>query len=257
MKRRMVLALAGLAALLLGSKPEVTATTRLKKTLTAQVDTADLIFTGTVLRSEAVLSGDGRFAFTYVTFSGIEALKGRSAEETLTLMLHGGATDRLIAVVDGMPEFQPHETYLVFVRGNEARACPVLGWDQGWLRFELDPATGRPILVDAHGAQVRGLDRENWLLGPAPWQLGSDSEEPPSAGVSDEMDTDGGAPIQSGMEPGEPGSAADAAVVLDELRSLIQARSFEPTYLPGQVVRSADPRNVPSGVTGSGTADQR
>lgn len=217
------------------------ATTLRPMSLEEITDQAELIFTGGVVHSEVVLTKDGTFPFTFVTFHVDDVLKGEVEGDELTLRLDGGQLGQEAVFVDGMPEFEEGGTYLLFVRENGRLASPVVGWRQGQLRFELEGSGYK--LVDSADRPVRGIAGGRWLLGAA--ESRTDRPAPPQARVLSQEgveitpvdDARTGAPAKA--------SAVSAEKVVDQLRSFIRGRSHEKSFVPARLVRSADPADVP------------
>lgn len=228
--RRCVFALAGLALLVTPQLP-LSATTIVPTGLDGLVDRAELIFAGTVVHSEVVVSGDRKFPFTFITFQVEDLLKG-ATDRQLTLRLPGGTWQGETVHVEGSPEFILGETYLLFVDGNGTAKFPVVGWTQGQLRFARDPLSGQRILVDAQDRQVLGIQGGQW------------SKAPDSAATATVLSTEG-----VRIEPVETSLGRAAALpadgVITSLRALIQSRGATSSFVPGRRVESARAIDVP------------
>ena len=75
---------------------------------------------------------------TRVTFTVNHALKGNPGT-TFTLELLGGTVGEQSLTVEGVPQFQPGERYIIFSESpDKAVVCPILGLDQGALRVIHD-----------------------------------------------------------------------------------------------------------------------
>jgi hypothetical protein len=75
---------------------------------------------------------------TKVTFQVNQALKG-SPGSTFTLEFLGGTAGEQSLTVEGVPQFQPGERYVIFSESpDKAVVCPILGLDQGALRVVHD-----------------------------------------------------------------------------------------------------------------------
>lgn len=223
------------------------ATTLVPMDLEQLVDQAELIFRGTALHEEVVLSREDGFPFTFVTFQVDAVLKGAAEGRHLTLRLHGGPVDdhEEIAVV-GMPRFTPGEEYLLFVSGNGRYLSPVLGWQQGKFHFGREEKSGRRILTDAHGNPIVGIRQGQWMRAelPAPGDAGA-------VLVGEEGVVIGSSDPRAGVRGGRPArEVPEAGQVIQALRTFVQARAAAPSFVPGRTVRSADPRDVPARVGG-------
>jgi hypothetical protein len=234
------------ATLLLGGN-DARATVVERMTVADQVDEADLIFVGTMKQSETVVSKDGKFPFTFVTFEPRDVLKGH-APGLVTLRLAGGETTREVVEVAGMPSFELGESYLLFVKDNGLAGCPVLGWSQGKLRFVTDPESGRELLADARGAVLTGIAGAQWSRTHAPDHLAARLGSPaPSYGV---VAVSEGVKVVEDRERVATKAIADAEEVLAALRALIEAKASGPGFQKGRAFRSADPTDVPEGMGG-------
>lgn len=248
MSRRKTVRNFGIALALCVAASSVQATTIVPLDAAALADQAELIFTGTAVHSEPVLSQDGTFAFTYITFRVDEALKGGVKNGELTLALPGAEVEGQYFVVEGSPHFEIGERYLLFVRGNGTSRFPLVGWDQGQLRFEKAAEPGRSLLVDSHGQQVHGIQGGRFVRArPSKAQAEDKAVLLESEGVviSDE------APAWDRRAVRVPKEAADADKALGSLRSFLKQRAGEKSFVPGRVVESARPGEPPVGIGGN------
>jgi hypothetical protein len=238
-----------IAALLLGlGFPGVAgATTLVAKTAADLVDEAQVIFTGTAVYREVVPSKDGRFPFTFVTFDVHGTFKGRVPDGELTLRFHGGELADHEVVIPGMPRFEVGETYLLFVRNNGTTASPVVGWFQGQLRIAREGRSGEEILVDAFDRPVLGLQDGRFLFDDR--RMAGPGEVAPGVRV---LATEG---VE--IEPGEPPASAAAPrarTVTGQIAALVAARRARASFVPGRLVPSALPADVPDTVTARAVA---
>ncbi|HYO16494.1 MAG TPA: hypothetical protein VE685_25130 [Thermoanaerobaculia bacterium] len=209
-------------------------------------DQAGLIFTGTAVHSEVVLSKDGKFPFTFVTFQVEETLKGAVRNGELTLRFHGGVVGDEAVVVAGMPELTVGQKYLLFVRGNGTSAFPVVGWRQGQFRFTQEPGSNRTLLVDSEERAVQGIEHVKWARDSQPVAESRrvDETEPPAVLLEVEGVTASPEPIGWRRTPG-PAQAADAGQVVAELKVFLRSRSGRKSFAPGRLVESARVEEVP------------
>lgn len=206
------------------------------------VDRAELVFTGMVLGSEVVLTPEDAFPFTFVTFRVDEVLKGKVEGRQLTLRFPGGEVGGEWVVAVGMPEFEAGDEVLLFVRGNGSSSfSPVVGWEQGRLRFAREARSGRRILVDRTGAPILGLAGGRWTRG-----VSQDGLAGSSCAVL--IGTEGVTITAAGPEgpDGGPAGIPDAGQVVQALRSLLQSRAALPGFSAGRTVRSAEPSEIPA-----------
>lgn len=96
----------------------------------------------------------GRMIFTQVVLEVDETLKG-TADATIALRQPGGKVEGRRVVIPGLPEFEPGQRYLLFLRpGYGDVGDPVVGVNQGFFSIVTDGASGREILLDAAGRTV-------------------------------------------------------------------------------------------------------
>ncbi len=153
--------LLGCAVLL--ASPTARATSVTPPTFAELVAEAQLIVRARIdaVRAAWVDTPQGRVIKTYVTATTLKPLKG-SVPTTLTLQLLGGELDGHGLRVAGMPQFQPGQEEYLFVNGNGARFCPLVGMMHGRYRVLTDAATAREYvarddrlpLVSEHDVQL-------------------------------------------------------------------------------------------------------
>jgi len=67
-----------------------------------------------------------------VRFTPLVVYKGKVGS-TVSLDFLGGAADGVELKVEGMPQFQQGQEYVLFVSGVKNQICPVVGWTEGQL----------------------------------------------------------------------------------------------------------------------------
>lgn len=223
------------------------ATTVLPVEVSEAVDTAELIFTGHVVTLETATSRDGLYPFTFVTFEIAEVIKGSVDGTDLTLRFEGGDLEELKETLEvvGMPQFELGNEVLLFVQSNGTAACPLVGWWQGRLDFQLHPSSGKRLLVDHRGRVVEGVDTEGWRTEAIRYD--KDEERlinvTPKAqllwqeGVVVKDDTHSKTGEYQGIEAG---------AVLDDLRQLVETRRLHKSFLHPETVSSANPLDTPA-----------
>lgn len=110
---------------------------------------AELVIVGTVkdVRSEFANGGlDQENIVSYVSFNGLEVIKGESSAAEYTLQVPGGVVGRFAQDYPGVPLFHAGQRYVVFIRGNRRDFFPVVGVNQGLFRVLTD-AQGRQVVV--------------------------------------------------------------------------------------------------------------
>jgi len=78
--------------------------------------------------------------YTFITFSEIQSIKNfeENNQGEFLLRIAGGRVGSRAQVIPGAPKFQLGERYILFVRGNNRLAFPLVGVNQGVLNAVLD-----------------------------------------------------------------------------------------------------------------------
>jgi len=82
--------------------------------------------------------------YTFITLSEIQSIKSSKAhvQNEFVLRIAGGRVGSRAQVIPGAPKFQLGERYILFVRGNNRLAFPLVGVNQGVLKAVFDKAKG-------------------------------------------------------------------------------------------------------------------
>jgi hypothetical protein len=139
----------------------VLACDRESHTIQEMVAESDLVFRGVVQDIQYALSlpaGPERtqVPHTFVTYRVDEVLQGDEPGALVTLRFIGGLDARDFSVMGAsiVPEFDLGDEDVLFVDGNGARMCPLVGSQQGRIRLVGGQAysdTGRALLIDEDG----------------------------------------------------------------------------------------------------------
>lgn len=147
-RRRLALGLTGLVLVLV---PVVAAAHSFAgKSFRQLVTEADHVFLGTVtaITPERLPSG---VIVSHVSLVDVSAVKGGHPPSVVTVL--GGTIDGQGMRVAGIPEFQLHQRYLLFERGNGRDAYPFVGGTNGV--FKVGPhGHGHAAVSDAFGLQI-------------------------------------------------------------------------------------------------------
>jgi hypothetical protein len=204
------LAITIVMTLALGLSNPTLATVVEKKSFNDLVLEAHMVAIGRVTTVESHPTQDHKYAYTYVTVSNLEVLKGSYREPAITLRLDGGQLgDGRTLVIDGMPRFRAGEKVVLFVKGNGQYACPFVGWWQGLLRVEADNQSGKEVVKTSGGHPIQKIDRGDFLIRPKV----SQQENADTAGTADEA--------QGQRSQGTAGTNADLS--LEDLKSQVSA----------------------------------
>jgi hypothetical protein len=202
-------------------------------------DQAELVFTGTAMQTRVVRSQDGN-PYTFVTFTVRDVLKGWTMDRQIALRFAGGEIADGVASLEGMPQFEQGETYLLFVHGNGKLLCPVLGWWQGQYRFTRQTGSGKQLLVDSTGVALSGVEKGRFQR----IERGARRAEAEMTVLSEE-----GVHVEVAERTPRvsvTAEAPDAAQVVEQLRSFIAGRASAATFRPGKRVASARPEGLPA-----------
>lgn len=141
------------------------------------VGQAETIFHGTVVAQESLWRGEGaeRHLVTQVTFQVSETYKGMAVPRQALEFLGGTREGRTLRV-PGVPRFAVGESAILFVVGNGAQVCPLVGAFQGHFAVERDLASAEtrvyghdhrpvtdPAAIGRGGAPTVSSDRSGSL----------------------------------------------------------------------------------------------
>lgn len=124
------------------------------------VQLADVVMVGTVqdVRSEFADNDPDQNILSFVSFKELQIIKGEVPTQEYTLQVPGGVVGRFAQNYPGIPQFQPGQRYVVFIRGNHRDFFPVVGVTQGVFQVLTD-GQGRQVVVRDDIALQAGLTR--------------------------------------------------------------------------------------------------
>jgi hypothetical protein len=112
------------------------------KSLEQLLEQSDDVIYGVVtdISSRYVQGEPSQQIYTFITFSEIQGIKNPEANNQTEFLLRmaGGRVGSRAQVIPGAPRFQLGERYILFVRGNNKLAFPLVGVNQGVLRAVFD-----------------------------------------------------------------------------------------------------------------------
>ena len=122
------------------------------------LDRAEQIFKAKVIAVRCDWSGEGanRHIATFVRMRVLESYRGAAQGEQTLEFLGGTVADRVERVA-GMPEFQPGDVEILFVRGNHIDLCPLVGIYYGRFRVVQNAADGREQVFLHDGTPLTDL----------------------------------------------------------------------------------------------------
>ena len=134
-------------ASLIAGAASLSATTVIPPTFEQLVDQAEMIFQGTVTKtnSQWIGEGDQRRIVTYVTFEVKDALKG-SPGKSYTVRQFGGTVDGETMMIDDAPVFNVGDQDILFVENNGSQVVPLVGLMHGRFHVRKD-ASGREMVT--------------------------------------------------------------------------------------------------------------
>lgn len=112
------------------------------KSLEQLLEQSDDVVYGVVtdISSRYVQGEPSQQIYTFITFSEIQRIKNPEVDNQTEFLLRmaGGRVGSRAQVIPGAPRFQLGERYILFVRGNNKLAFPLVGVNQGVLRAVFD-----------------------------------------------------------------------------------------------------------------------
>ncbi|MBL4607608.1 MAG: hypothetical protein JKY01_07260 [Pseudomonadales bacterium] len=118
------------------------AITVIEKSLTQLLEQSDDVIYGLVTDIHAEY-GEGEASqqiYTYIKFSEVQRIKTpeENNQNEFLLRIAGGRVGYRAQVIPGAPTFQRGERYVLFVKGNNKLAFPLVGVNQGVFRVTYD-----------------------------------------------------------------------------------------------------------------------
>src|SRR5437764_37397 len=113
------------------------ATTVVRMDLPQLVQQSDSIVQGRVDGVAVQWDADRKLAFTYITISVDDPLKGER-RRTVTIRQVGGKIGALNLSVAGMPQFRSGESVIVFLKAQADNTFQVVGMNQGKYEITAD-----------------------------------------------------------------------------------------------------------------------
>ncbi len=143
------------------------ATSLVEMSFDEQVEESAEIFRGKVTEKAAEWreSNRGLVIYTKVTFDVLDQYKG-TAEASVTLEFLGGTIGDESMVVEGIPEFRVGEELVLFVSGDQNRACPVIGWSRGKFEVARDAGGGGVVELSAESQVAASIARTRRIMRP-------------------------------------------------------------------------------------------
>lgn len=148
-----------IATLVAAAAVPLSATTVIPPTFEQLVDQAEVIFQGTVTKTDSqwIGEGDQRRIVTYVTFHVKDALKG-SPGKNFTMRQLGGTVDGETMMIDDAPVFNVGDEDILFVENNGSQVVPLVGIMHGRFHVRKDDA-GRELVTTNEDQPLNDVSR--------------------------------------------------------------------------------------------------
>jgi len=133
-----------------------------------QIRDAAMIFRGRVQSIDVAWKsrGQGKIIASTVQFTPLAVYKG-DVPSVVKLEFPGGKIGDVEMKVAGIPEFQVGQEYVLFVSGDQSRACPVVGWSEGSLKVDRQTsAAGQVEVSSTAGGVLDSLNARSRVGGP-------------------------------------------------------------------------------------------
>ena len=126
--------------------------------------TAELVFQGTVVKSEARLSANGRFIKTYIEFEVVDVISGDYQQSTLELSFVGGTVGDRTMEAEGSRHPQVNESGIYFVESvSRSLVNPLVGWSQGHFLVEEDDAGNKMVMTNSKQPVTGVLNKQTTI----------------------------------------------------------------------------------------------
>jgi hypothetical protein len=155
-------------ALALGLCMSAWATTLKPLSTDDQIRDAAMIFRGRVQSIDVAwkFRGQSKIIASTVQFTPLAIYKG-NVPSVVKLEFPGGKIGDVEMKVAGIPQFQIGQEYVLFVSGDQTRACPVVGWSEGSLKVDRQTsAVGQVELSDTAGGVLESQNARSRAGGP-------------------------------------------------------------------------------------------
>ena len=197
--------LAGLAFFALGGMARLSAMTVEAMDLNRLLRDAPEIYKAQVMSVTCDWSGvsTNRHIATFVRLRVLESYRGAVEGEQVLEFFGGTIGDRTQRIV-GMPQFQPGDIDILFVRGNHTDICPLAGIFHGRLRVVTNAADGREQVFLHDGSPLTNMSLIGTEPGARPKPAATDLRGEPTRALTT---TEFGVEIRAGLK--QRGIAAD------------------------------------------------
>ena len=137
------------------------ATTILQVHMDSMLKTAQLVFSGRVLSSEARWLEDGSTIKTFIVFDVQEIISGNYSEDELTLSFEGGTVAEDTIEISGMTMPKLGEKGIYFVENiDRPLVNPIVGWSQGHFLIKNNEA-GEEIVLTQNELGVTKMELQS------------------------------------------------------------------------------------------------
>ncbi len=149
--------LAGVILVISLSVASIRATTIIRMELPQLVQQSDSIIQGRVDDVAVQWDADKKLAFTYITISVDDPMKGQR-RRTVTIRQLGGQVGALNVSVAGMPKFKTGESVIVFLKAQADGTFQVVGMNQGKYEISEDYAVSNISGIDVFNPKTGRIE---------------------------------------------------------------------------------------------------
>jgi len=125
------------------------------------LETAELVFEGRVLKSEARRTRNSSTIKTFILFEVDEVIFGDYSKDTLLLSFEGGTVDGETVEIQGLRTPEVGEKGIYFIESlSRSLVNPIVGWSQGHFLLKSDDVGNDTVMTEG-GMHVVDIDEES------------------------------------------------------------------------------------------------
>lgn len=125
------------------------------------LETAELVFEGRVLKSEARRTRNSSTIKTFILFEVDEVISGDYSKDTLLLSFEGGTVDGETVEIQGLRTPEVGEKGIYFIESlSRSLVNPIVGWSQGHFLLKSDDVGNDTVMTEG-GMHVVDIDEES------------------------------------------------------------------------------------------------
>jgi len=113
------------------------------------LETAELVFEGRVLKSEARRTRNSSTIKTFILFEVDEVISGDYSKDTLLLSFEGGTVDGETVEIQGLRTPEVGEKGIYFIESlSRSLVNPIVGWSQGHFLLKSDDVGNDTVMTE-------------------------------------------------------------------------------------------------------------